>query len=107
MGEGLKRARAAARATGGRTERLVAAAIKRNGEVLERGFKSHWQLRAALDPNDPDPRTGLPGDVEGFVTSTGRFVDRAAAVHVGVASGQLHERWRAGGRPLLSSDINW
>lgn len=88
-------------------ERLTAAAIQRSGEVLHRGFKSHWQLRAALDPNDPDPRHGKPGDIDGFVTSTGRFVTRREARDVGVASGQLHKSWRTAQRDLLSSDINW
>jgi hypothetical protein len=87
------------------TERLVAAAIKRDGIVLDRGFKSHWQLRSALD--DPDPKNGRPGDVDGFVTSTGRFVDRMEAREVGIAAGQINSTWRGAHRDLLSSDINW
>ena len=49
----------------------------------------------------------VPGDIEGFVTSTGRFVDRDQAKAVGIASGQLGRMWRDGARKLLSSDINW
>lgn len=88
-------------------ERLRAAAIMREGEVLERGFKSHWQLRAALDPNDPDPRKGRPGDIEGFVTSAGRFVTRTEARSVAISSGQISKMWERAQRQLLSSDINW
>lgn len=89
------------------TEKLTAAAIKRNGEVLERGFKSHWQLRAALDPSDPDPRMPKLGDTDGFVTSAGRFVDRDNAKAVAIAAGQISPMWKTGTRKLLSSDINW
>lgn len=90
-----------------KVERLKAAAIVRNGEVLERGFKSHWELRMALNPGLIDYRQGEPGDVEGFVTTAGRFVDRNEARTVGIAAGQLHDSWRKASRPLLSSDINW
>lgn len=89
------------------TERLKAAAIMRDGALLERGFKSHYQLRAALDPDDPAPQYSKDGDLEGFVTSTGRFVDRDEARAVGMAAGQLHTSWANAKRPLLSSDINW
>lgn len=89
------------------TEKLVAAVIKRNGEVLERGFKSHYQLRMAIDPNDPDPRHGQPGDIDGFMTSDGRFVDRADAKRVAIAAGQIGASWKGATRQLLSSDINW
>lgn len=88
-------------------ERLTAAAIKRDGDVLERGFKSHYQLRSALDPNDPNPREGKPGDVDGFVTTAGRFVDREQAKKVALAAGQISEHWERATRQLLSSDINW
>jgi hypothetical protein len=90
------------------TEKLVAAAIERDGKVLERGFKSHFQLRSALDPDDPDPRYGKPGDIDGFMTSTGKFVTRAEAVPIAVAAKQIHPTWGTGShRPLLSSDITW
>jgi hypothetical protein len=91
----------------GMAERLTAAAIKRDGNVLERGFKSHYQLRAALDPDDPDPRETKPGDVDGFVTTAGRFVDRDQAKSVALAAGQISKHWERASRPLLSSDINW
>jgi hypothetical protein len=89
------------------TERLKAAAIMRDGQMLERGFRSHWELRQALNPNDPDPRIGAPGDIDGFVTSEGRFVDRNGAREVAIAAGQIHQSWKAAKRALLSSDINW
>lgn len=87
-------------------ERLTAAAIIRNGDVLERGFKSHWQLRQSLDPT-ADPRMGEPGDVEGFTTSTGRFVSRDEAREVAIKAGQIHPSWKTAQRKLLSSDIDW
>lgn len=86
-------------------ERLRAAAIKRNGEVIERGFKSHYQLRQAL--GDPSPQTGNPNDIEGFITSSGRFLTRREAVPVGIACKQLAPGWADVQRELLSSDINW
>lgn len=88
-------------------ERLQAAAILRNGEVLERRLQSHWELRAALDPDNPDPRQGLLGDIDGFVTTAGRFVDRSAARDVAIAAGQIGPMWKSASRPLLSSDIDW
>lgn len=86
-------------------ERLTAAAIKRGGEVLERGLKSHFQLRAAL--GDADPARRMIDDEEGFMTDTGRFVNRYEAKDIAIAAGQINKRWREAQRPLLSSDINW
>ncbi|MGX9443899.1 hypothetical protein ACWX0K_15155 [Nitrobacteraceae bacterium UC4446_H13] len=88
-------------------ERLKEVAILRDGEILHRGCHSHFLLRQVLDPNDPDPRHGNPGDVDGFVTSTGRFVNRQEAKAVAIGCGQLHERWKEAKRDLLSSDIDW
>lgn len=82
------------------TERLVSVAIKRDGEVHSRGFKGHAQLRAAL--GDDLPGSPMPGDVDGFLTSTGRFVTRAEGKEVAVAAGQC----RPMARELLSSDID-
>lgn len=85
-------------------ERLRAVAIMRNGEVLERGFKSHWQLRAALNPERLDATKTIPGDTDGFITTTGRFVTREEAKDVAIGAGQIGGPM---GRPLLSSDIEW
>lgn len=85
-------------------ERLRCAAITRGGEVLERGFKSHYELRLALTGNG-DKRE--PGDIEGFMTTSDRFLTRREAVSVGIACGQLDQSWRGAGRELLSSDISW
>lgn len=86
------------------TERLVNAAIIRNGETHE-SFRSHAQIRAKL--KDEDIYNPTPGDREGFMTSKGRFVSRAEAVDIGIKSGQLEDGWYVVRRPLLSSDINW
>lgn len=82
-------------------ERLVAAALVRDDVVESRGFKAHWQIRAAL--GDDMPSQSRPTDEEGFLTSEGRFVSRYEAAIIGEDAGQCH-RSRA---ELLSSDINW
>lgn len=87
-------------------ERLVSVAIQRDGVVHAR-HKSHYELRMSMNPDDPDPRVGRMGDIEGFMTSQGRFVTRDEGRDVAVASGQLGKEWERGGRKLLSSDINW
>lgn len=85
-------------------ERLVSVAIQRDGKTHD-GLRSHYELRVAL--GDVNPVSSNLNDVEGFMTSKGRFVDRDEARDIGVAAGQLHESWRKAGRKLLSSDINW
>lgn len=87
-------------------ERLKAAAIEREGVVVDRGVKSHYQLRAALDPGT-DPNLSVPGDIEGFITTAGRFLTRAEAIPVAIEAGQLNPMWKNAKRPLLSSDLNW
>ena len=86
-------------------ERLVSAAIQRNGELHSNGFKEHWRIRAAL--GDINPTTSNLDDAEGFMTSLGRFVDRSEAREIALASGQVGPMWRDASRKLLSSDINW
>ena len=83
-------------------ERLVGSAIIRGEEMKTWTEGGHYNIRAAW--GDDDPTKTKPGDREGFVTSTGRFVSRAEAQDVAVASGQLRSKM---GRPLLSSDLNW
>ena len=84
------------------SERIVAVAIIRDSEVHSRGFKSHAQLRAALGDAQPYQDIARPNDTEGFLTSTGRFVNRREVVQVAQQSGQC--RGRIG--ELLSSDID-
>ena len=90
-----------------KAERLVATAIMRDGKMLERGFQSHWQLRAALNPERANFNQHVDGDIDGFVTSTGRFVDRFEARDVAIASGQIGPMWKDAVRDLLSADVNW
>lgn len=85
-------------------ERLSKPAIMRGGK-LHTGKKAHWDIRAAL--GDENPTTPNLNDVEGFVTSTGRFVTRAEAKKIGIAAGQLHSSWEKATRDVLSSDIRW
>ena len=86
------------------TERLISAAIERNGQIWK-GHKSHWELRDAR--GDLDASRRQMDDNEGFWTSNDRFVTRDEARKIGLASGQLPPMWARGGRELLSSDINW
>lgn len=83
------------------TEHLVAAAIIRDGVVESRGFKTHSHIRAALGDNDPYSKRR--GDDEGFLTNTGRFVNRHEARVIGSAVGQCGRS----PRELLSADILW
>ena len=87
-------------------ERLECVGIVRNVEVYGRAskFRSHWELRAALKPWQKDYRRGEPGDIDGFITTTGRFLNRREAQDFAINSGQLK---RALGREMLSSDLNW
>jgi hypothetical protein len=82
-------------------ERLVSVAIRRVGETYGYGFTSHYALRLALS-GDGDDRH--PGDIEGFMTSTGRFVERREAADVALQAGQIHSAMQ---RELLSSDVHW
>ena len=82
-------------------ERLKSAAIMRAGEVHD-GGRSHYDVRRSLE--DESPHISNHEDVEGFLTSAGRFVTRAEAQDVALAAGQIRSLQ---GRPLLSSDIIW
>jgi hypothetical protein len=82
-------------------ERLKCAAIMRDGKVHD-GLHSHYELRRAM--GDPSPQTSNLNDIEGFLTTTGRFVNRNEAQDVALAAGQIRSPQ---GRPLLSSDIDW
>lgn len=84
-------------------ERLVAAAIIRDDTIhtAHGTARAHWEVR--YDLGDESPSRSTPGDEEGFLTSTGRFVSRYEAQIVGEASGQC----RPQGRELLSSDVDW
>jgi len=42
---------------------------------------------------------------QGFLTSTGRFVDREEAFNIAEAAGQLNDRNRFGNRTLFSEDL--
>lgn len=83
-------------------ESLAFAAIKRSDQVYT-GHRSHHEIRLAR--GDEDPRKPDPLDIDGFLTSTGRFVSRYEARFVGVRAGQLGPQWLQSGRKLLSSDV--
>lgn len=81
-------------------ERLVSCAIIRN-QTIHSGYFNHADIRRYL--GDTVPYESTPGDIEGFLTNRGRFVDRREAIQVGFHAGQCQVM----GRNLLSSDINW
>jgi hypothetical protein len=81
-------------------EWLISAAIKRDG-VVHSGKHNHAELRVAL--GDEEAYQSQAGDIEGFMTNTGRFLTREQAKPVGEAAGQCSHQVR----PLLSSDITW
>ena len=84
-------------------ERRVSVAIIRNGVTESRGFKTHADLRRAL--GDENPYNQKRDDIEGFLTSEGRFVDRQEAKRIAVHCGQLDQWWLNVSRKLLSSDL--
>lgn len=87
------------------SEYLTAAALVRNGSVESYGFRAHWEIRAELGDENPSEKNY--DDDEGFLTNTGRFVDRHEAIPVAVGAGQINAMWLRATRTLLSSDIDW
>lgn len=92
-------------------ERLRCVGIIRGDKTYGHGFgfRSHWELRAAIDaaegkPRKADYRRGEPGDIDGFITTDGWFLNRREAQDFAVKSGQLSGQL---GRELLSSDLKW
>lgn len=69
-------------------ESIVAAAIDFDGTVLSIPPPARHgdiiRLRAT-DPNPPSRRSGI----QGFLTNTGRFVDRCEARDIAIACGQV------------------
>lgn len=85
-------------------ERLVSVGIYRDGLIHGDGLsiRSHYMLRAIMGDEDPERRKR--DDIEGFITSTGRFLDRDSAKDIAIAAGQVDPGQR---REILSSDIQW
>lgn len=81
-------------------EHLVSCALIRDGEMHSRGFKEHWRIRAALGDENPSDKN--PADTLGFLTNTGRFVDRQEARAIAAEAGQC----QFSTRELLSSDVD-
>ena len=89
------------------TERIVAAALRVNGEI--------WSLPPPVRHNHltyawsqshwvDDGPTKMPKHDSGFLTSEGRFVERIEAVEIAVAAGQIDApKWP----PRLYSEDLW
>lgn len=84
------------------SERLIAAAIRRDGTVYSGSARTHADVRRQI--GDDDIYLSKRGDTEGFFTSAGRFVDRATARMIAIDAGQIPASFS---RELLSSDVNW
>lgn len=106
-GNGRKRGRTARKVADAQKvaglERLVACAVIYGTEISSFGCKSHGEVRERLGIPHPYGNHHRPDETAGFITSTGRFVDRREAVQIANASGQCHGRVGE----LLSSDIDW
>lgn len=84
-------------------EHLVSCAIIRDGETYSFGERSHGAIRLRLGDEDAYENYRRPNDIDGFMTSTGRFLNRQDAREIAEAAGQ----WYPTSREMLSSDINW
>lgn len=68
-------------------EKIAAAAVRLpDGSVVEGA--NHEAIKAEISPSEAEPASKVE---EGFVTSTGRFVDRTEAADVAANAGQLKE----------------
>jgi hypothetical protein len=89
-------------------ERIVAAAIQRGGISWELPPPARHHNVIAIMPRDADGYYDRAGDVQGFVTSEGRFVDRRSAMFIAEAAHQLKRRDTPGsyqGPDLYSEDL--
>lgn len=84
-------------------EQLSACAIVRDGNIHSYGFRSHAQIRSWLGDTDAYEQKHRPNDIEGFMTSKDRFVNRREGQLIAEESGQCQPMRRE----LLSSDILW
>lgn len=82
-------------------EKLVACAIMHADGTINKGFKSHWELRSSLDYEDASRFNR--GDIPGFWTSKDRFVERNEAMNIAFHAGQIRQPQE---REFLSSDVD-
>lgn len=82
-------------------EKLVACAIMHEDGTINKGFRSHWELRSSL--NYEDASRFNRGDIPGFWTSKDRFVGRNAAMNIAFHAGQIRQVQQ---REFLSSDVD-
>lgn len=82
-------------------ERIVSAAIRQKGEVFT--GSSHVQVVKSIVQNCEEI-TAMAW-VYGFVTNTGRFVDRCEAMNIARDADQLNDRPTEGQTALYSQDL--
>jgi len=85
-------------------ETIATAAVRADGVVhtVPRPGRHHTILNSL--PNDVGRRAERD---QGFVTSTGRFVDRIEGAAIALAAGQIIGRDRDGTRTGPSERLNW
>lgn len=80
--------------------KIVAVAARKGGVVVSAGERGrHYQVLRGLDGAGADP---LEWE-QGFLSSTGRFLDRREALEVAIASGQVTTPRNP--RELFSEDL--
>jgi hypothetical protein len=91
------------------TERILCAAIQvRRGTgatIVLAGHRHHNCIHAYADLLPPDARGRVGQDDQGFLTSRGRFVDRAEGWSIAEAAGQIIERPHQRPGMLFSEDL--
>lgn len=88
------------------TEKLVGCVLRRDGVEYgrDRQYRDHASLRREIGGTDLfDPYKPVAGDICGFLTNRGNFLDRRHARAIAHMAGQA----TSSGRELLSSDIDW
>lgn len=87
------------------TERIVSAAIRSREIILSiPAPKRHSNIMLCASRMIIDGEVVRIGD-QGFLTSTGRFVNRVEAKHIAIAAGQLRDTSTFGKAELFSEDV--
>jgi len=83
-------------------ETIEAAAILQNGKIYK-GFRHHLIIRDIVKELNIKPVTGE----QGFVTNSGRFVEREEALKIALAANQIKIENKIGNKNILFSEEVW
>ena len=86
------------------TEKIVSVAIKYKGEIYvqPRPCRHHHVIRAIAEKNG----VGVNGsDVQGFLSTTGRFVNRVEGLKIALAASQVLDPANIRAGRLFSEDL--